>query len=111
MKKTLTTFDMESALAVLSEWRENAEQAGRQDLLPLLHALHRDFSEQAARGELSPSTLRKTIYFLGVLMKAHPRTRQRFAQSLHYLSPKARAAEQVEIHLPIPRPRIKESVS
>lgn len=85
MKKAFLTDEINMALATLAEWREEAERSHRYDLLPLLGVLEQDFNDQAKLNTLNPATIRKTLYFLGVLMRSQPASRQRFAQTLHYM--------------------------
>ena len=82
-------FDQEvyEALNTLREWQSVAAKSDRPDLLLILGTLQRDIQEQASQGSLDVSTLRKTLFFLSVLMKSRPQSQRRFAAMLHQRGP------------------------
>ncbi|MBY0354804.1 MAG: hypothetical protein K2Q12_03640 [Rickettsiales bacterium] len=69
-------------MEILDIWQEQALFSDQEDLHDLLTHLQHDMVEQCAQGALDAATLRKTLYFLGVLMKVHPASTRRFASML-----------------------------
>lgn len=82
MNARLFNHEVNEALDILRAWQSDAARMDRPDLLFILNTLQRDIEEQAQQGALDPSTLRKTLYFLSVLMKSRPQSQRRFARML-----------------------------